>query len=1149
MAFSVEPKSEPIPGYRLIERLGRGGFGEVWKAQAPGGLLKAIKIVHGDLRTVDHDGSHRAEQELQALRRVQAIRHPYLLSIERYDIVDGRLVIVTELADCNLFDRYLHFTHQSCRGIPRELLVRYLREAAEALDLMNCQHQLQHLDIKPQNLFLIHDHVKVADFGLVKDLEGVRTALTGGVTPLYAAPETFDGAVTPFCDQYSLAIVYQELLTGHRPFVGTSVQQLMMQHLQASPDLTHLPQFDRPAIAKALAKKPEARHPSCMAFIEALDQAGQGPAARTSARVDDLPAESDHRLPNVAESIRRLEHRESKPFRPETPPTMMRIRHETPAPLIVDHPAARTAPPEMTGPGVLVPAVVIGIGRGGGLALRRLRQHLAERFGGLAALPHLKLLYVDSDSEEADEATKGDNGLESDEVLLTRLNRASHYLKPRRNGRSLIEGWFDSQWLYRIPRNPAVAGQRALGRLAFGDHYTAFVERLDAILEAVVAPSALERAARNTGLTLRTNRPRVYIVTSLGGGTGSGMVLDAAYTARARLKALGYFRPDVRGVLLLPPVETVSAAAAQATANAAAALTEVIHFSQPDTLFEHGFDDRDCRVTDASPPFGRLCVLPWALETRAGSTHDGPAQAGDWLACDLSQPLGRATDELREAALGVEHHNGDLGAATFGLCVFSSPRQGLLRAAACRLCASLVECWCGRDAGPVRAAAAKVLSSQWGDQAEMGPQALKALLDKAVVEAAGRPPEEMFDALTAPLAPRGLFGGKVDADACRTAHERWSELLGFPGTSDGIAGAALRSAAEALVTEWGGRLSQLTAAMIERPDLRLPGAEETVNQLRRSLAESATASVESAGRLDFRAREALERFQELSAVGGGRKQAAESAALAAEYPRLRLEALTQRHVAGVLAALDNEMAEHIQEVEFCRQRLDGLAEIFRAGAVAPDPTAGHLLPEGCATTQDAVDYLAENVNISDLAELGARMQGMLQSQFTALVHVCFSTTNMLANLEPAMLQLALAFLGGRLPEADLSEQFFLQHAADTSSAVIEAFDATAPPLADNVPVTVSEVAVVGVPASPAGERFTTLARSAAEGMELAVVPAAGEIVIYREVPRIALERLPQLGAAARQAEQMVTERDRCPPHTRCDVTHWRIPRAWAVARD
>src|SRR5262245_66223189 len=132
-----------------------------------------------------------------------------------------------ELADKNLWDRFKECRAQGYPGIPRHELLGYMEETAEALDLMNNQYQLQHLDIKPQNLFLVYNHVKVADFGLVKDLEGVRGQITGGVTPVYAAPETFDSVVTRYCDLYSLAIVYQELLTGIRPFNGTSGQQLL----------------------------------------------------------------------------------------------------------------------------------------------------------------------------------------------------------------------------------------------------------------------------------------------------------------------------------------------------------------------------------------------------------------------------------------------------------------------------------------------------------------------------------------------------------------------------------------------------------------------------------------------------------------------------------------------------------------------------------------------------------------------------------------------------------------------------------------------------------------------------------------------------------------------------------------------------------
>src|SRR5437762_11953271 len=134
---------EPIPGYRLIERLGGGGFGEVWKAEAPGGLHKAIKFVYGDLETADEDG-HRAEQELKALSRVKTVRHPYILSLERFDIVDGQLLIVMELADRNLWDRFRECRSQGMPGIPRAELLGIMEESAEALDLINDQYGLQH---------------------------------------------------------------------------------------------------------------------------------------------------------------------------------------------------------------------------------------------------------------------------------------------------------------------------------------------------------------------------------------------------------------------------------------------------------------------------------------------------------------------------------------------------------------------------------------------------------------------------------------------------------------------------------------------------------------------------------------------------------------------------------------------------------------------------------------------------------------------------------------------------------------------------------------------------------------------------------------------------------------------------------------------
>src|SRR5271167_3233060 len=270
MSFLREPNAEPIPGYRLIEPLGSGGFGEAWKCEAPGGLFKAIKFVFGNLNSLDVD-SARAEQELKALNAVKEVRHPFVLSMDRIEVVAGELVIVMELADKSLHDAYQECLEAGLVGIPRDTLLRYVRDAAEALDHMNEKHNLQHLDIKPRNLFLISNRVKVADFGLVKQLErSSASGMLGGVTPLYAPPETIQNKISPFSDQYSLAIVYQELLTGQRPFTGKNARQLAMQHLHEEPELRALPEAERPIVARALSKDPEKRFPNCLSFVRAL---------------------------------------------------------------------------------------------------------------------------------------------------------------------------------------------------------------------------------------------------------------------------------------------------------------------------------------------------------------------------------------------------------------------------------------------------------------------------------------------------------------------------------------------------------------------------------------------------------------------------------------------------------------------------------------------------------------------------------------------------------------------------------------------------------------------------------------------------------------------------------------------------------------
>ena len=95
----------------------------------------------------------------------------------------------------------------------------------------------------------------MADFGLARVLEHTATGHTGSMTPAYAAPEFFDRKTSSQSDQYSLAVTYCQLRGGRLPFHGNPAA-IMAGHMFREPDLSMIPEAERPAVARALAKAP-----------------------------------------------------------------------------------------------------------------------------------------------------------------------------------------------------------------------------------------------------------------------------------------------------------------------------------------------------------------------------------------------------------------------------------------------------------------------------------------------------------------------------------------------------------------------------------------------------------------------------------------------------------------------------------------------------------------------------------------------------------------------------------------------------------------------------------------------------------------------------------------------------------------------------
>ncbi|MFO0945412.1 MAG: serine/threonine-protein kinase [Planctomycetota bacterium] len=292
MTLIISPGAEPVPGYRLVDRLGIGGFGEVWKAIGKDTHPIALKII--ELK------SRQSDEELQSLQLIASLRHPHLLHIVGHWVSDQHLMIATELADGTSEDLAERYRQQGQPGIPRDQLLRIMSQAAVAIDYLNAPaHEysgrkvsIQHRDIKPENIFLLGEHVRVGDFGLVKVLEQLSDQHSGKGTLLYAPPEMLEGEISHASDQYSLALTYCNLATGQLPFQGKTTLEKLWSRVKAPPQLDDYPPAERPVYASGSVAKPGGSIPFVYDFRPARWKR-RWRLVRAAVRTEDKPERTE----------------------------------------------------------------------------------------------------------------------------------------------------------------------------------------------------------------------------------------------------------------------------------------------------------------------------------------------------------------------------------------------------------------------------------------------------------------------------------------------------------------------------------------------------------------------------------------------------------------------------------------------------------------------------------------------------------------------------------------------------------------------------------------------------------------------------------------------------------------------------------------
>jgi serine/threonine protein kinase len=244
----------------------------VWESTSPEGRRVALKFM-----STQHTSA--TARELRALRSLHALEHPCLLKCSDVWCIPGYVVIGMELAEASLLDLFLLYADDLHEVMSPGSILRHLNHAAHALDFLNARRHLfdgrtvgfQHGDIKPNNIMIVGDTAKLADYGLATPTHGPSSPCHRHGTYDYLAPEVFRGTLTDWSDQFSLAVTYVVLRTGTFPYPPVP-KKPSPNFMRDAPDLSGLASGEQPIVARALSGTPQSRFPSCVEFVRALAQ-------------------------------------------------------------------------------------------------------------------------------------------------------------------------------------------------------------------------------------------------------------------------------------------------------------------------------------------------------------------------------------------------------------------------------------------------------------------------------------------------------------------------------------------------------------------------------------------------------------------------------------------------------------------------------------------------------------------------------------------------------------------------------------------------------------------------------------------------------------------------------------------------------------
>jgi serine/threonine protein kinase len=245
--YTFSSGARPLEGYTIKRAIGRGGFGEVYYATSDSGKEVALKLITRNL-----------EIERRGVAQCMNLKCPNLLAIHDIKANDtgDTFVIMEYVAGPSLANVLAQHPH----GMPPDQARAWLKGLVEGVAYLH-DHGIVHRDLKPANLFMEEGVVKIGDYGLSKMITSqAASAHSESIgTCHYMAPEISTGKYNKPIDIYAIGVILFEMITGHVPFQGESVGEILLKHLTARPDLSGLAEPFHSIVAKALVKDPAHR--------------------------------------------------------------------------------------------------------------------------------------------------------------------------------------------------------------------------------------------------------------------------------------------------------------------------------------------------------------------------------------------------------------------------------------------------------------------------------------------------------------------------------------------------------------------------------------------------------------------------------------------------------------------------------------------------------------------------------------------------------------------------------------------------------------------------------------------------------------------------------------------------------------------------